>query len=191
MDLRILNTTDRIRESLLANMKEKPFRLITNNDIINKAGISPRTFYRYSKDKNDLLNAINQNISNELTDKLKRISDHLQSTDDLNSIINELMITVLHYIYANKKLVSLLLSQNGEISFWYSLRQAISCSLKTVLNHDSVQHYLNNSQNILIFDTFIDNKLLFIINWLNFTDTVSIQDAEKMLQKDGFIIEKD
>ena len=175
MDLRILNTTDRIRESLLANMKEKPFRLITNNDIINKAGISPRTFYRYY----------------ELTDKLKRISDHLQSTDDLNSIINELMITVLHYIYANKKLVSLLLSQNGEISFWYSLRQAISCSLKTVLNHDSVQHYLNNSQNILIFDTFIDNKLLFIINWLNFTDTVSIQDAEKMLQKDGFIIEKD
>lgn len=60
-----------------------------------------------------------------------------------------------------------------------------------MLNHDSVQHYLNNSQNILIFDTFIDNKLLFIINWLNFTDTVSIQDAEKMLQKDGFIIEKD
>lgn len=63
MDLRILNTTDQIKESLLINIQEKPFRLITNNDIINQAGISPRTFYRCYKDKNDLLNTITQSLN--------------------------------------------------------------------------------------------------------------------------------
>lgn len=63
MDLRILNTTDQIKESLLINIQEKPFRLITNNDIINQAGISPCTFYRYYKDKNDLLNTITQSLN--------------------------------------------------------------------------------------------------------------------------------
>lgn len=191
VDLRILNTTDQIKKSLLINIQEKPFRLITNNDIINQAGISPRTFYRYYKDKNDLLNTITQSLNKELSAQLKTACSHLENVDDLTNVTSKLLIVVLHYIYANKKLIAALLSPNGEISFGYSLRKIINDNLKETLSQGAFQDYLKSSKNTLIFNAFIDGKLIFIINWLNYTDTVSIQDAEKILQKDALIIEKE
>ena len=184
-------TTEQIKESLLINIQEKPFRLITNNDIINQAGISPRTFYRYYKDKNDLLNTITQSLNKELSAQLKTACSHLENVDDLTNVTSKLLIVVLHYIYANKKLIAALLSPNGEISFGYSLRKIINDNLKETLSQGAFQDYLKSSKNTLTFNAFIGGKLIFIINWLNYTDTVSIQDAEKILQKDALIIEKE
>lgn len=55
MDIRQYSTNNRIIAGLIACMNEKPFRTLTNKAIIDKAEVSPRTFYRYYKDKNELL----------------------------------------------------------------------------------------------------------------------------------------
>jgi len=47
-------------------MKAIPFRKLTNRDIIKNPHVSSRTFYRYFKDENDLLDKVKDNLIYEL-----------------------------------------------------------------------------------------------------------------------------
>lgn len=53
-------------------MKAIPFRKLTNRDIIKNPHVSSRTFYRYFKDENDLLEKVKDNLIYELMFFLKR-----------------------------------------------------------------------------------------------------------------------
>lgn len=58
MDLRQYNTINRIIGGLIDCLHTKPFRELTNKEIIMEAEISSRTFYRYYVDKNELLDRL-------------------------------------------------------------------------------------------------------------------------------------
>lgn len=72
-----------------------------------------------------MLNTITQSLNKELSAQLKTACSHLENVDDLTNVTSKLLIVVLHYIYANKKLIAALLSPNGEISFGYSLKKLL------------------------------------------------------------------
>ncbi len=53
-------------------MKAIPFRKLTNRDIIKNPHVISRTFYRYFKDENDLLEKVKDNLIYELMFFLKK-----------------------------------------------------------------------------------------------------------------------
>lgn len=182
MDLRILSTIERIKEGLFECIKDKPFRLITNNDIIKKAEISSRTFYRYYKDKNDLLDKIEDGIISELNKKLASVNFDAKQSLDLRNITTDIMVAVLQFSNDNMTALKILLSENGDLSFWYKYKHAINDKFEETIKANFGKDYFASARNKLVFDSFIGSKIVFIIDWLNCTDTVSIQDAKKMLE---------
>lgn len=73
MDIRINSTLEQIQYGLFETMKAIPFRKLTNRDIIKNSHVSSRTFYRYFKDKNDLLEKVEDNLISDLMIFLKKI----------------------------------------------------------------------------------------------------------------------
>src|SRR3954453_10688907 len=54
MDCRALRTRDALGDALVDLMHERPFRRITVQDVLDRAGVSRSTFYTHYRDKNDL-----------------------------------------------------------------------------------------------------------------------------------------
>jgi len=54
-DARIRRTRDALGDALVALMQEKPFEMITVQDVLDRAHVSRSTFYSHYSDKDDLL----------------------------------------------------------------------------------------------------------------------------------------
>ncbi|HZU22945.1 MAG TPA: TetR/AcrR family transcriptional regulator [Terriglobales bacterium] len=54
-DARVLRTRDRLGDALIALLKERPFRSITVQQVLERAGVGRATFYTHYRNKNDLL----------------------------------------------------------------------------------------------------------------------------------------
>ncbi|MBU5426283.1 TetR/AcrR family transcriptional regulator [Tissierella pigra] len=58
-------TKDWVVEAILKLLEKKEYRDITISQIVNKADIGRRTFYRYFKSKDDIFNYIGLNLAND------------------------------------------------------------------------------------------------------------------------------
>src|SRR3954469_18232805 len=54
MDRRALRTRDALGDALVELMHERPFRRITVQEVLDRAGVGRSTFYTHYKDKDDL-----------------------------------------------------------------------------------------------------------------------------------------
>lgn len=181
MDFRILSTIERIKKGLFDNLKNKPFRLITNSDIINKAEISSRTFYRYFKDKNDLLDKVEEELIDELKSNIANEGSQSKEQKDITTITNQILQSLLRYCYDHKDEITILLSKNGDIGFWVKIKQTIEEEAVSQLKQILGDKYFATSMDKLKFNAFVDSKIASTIDWLDYIDTISIQDAYKLI----------
>jgi AcrR family transcriptional regulator len=54
MDARVRRTRDALGDALIALMQEKPFDMITVQEVLDRAGVGRSTFYMHYRDKDDL-----------------------------------------------------------------------------------------------------------------------------------------
>lgn len=54
MDARVRRTRDALGDALIALMQEKPFDMITVQEVLDRAGVGRSTFYTHYRDKDDL-----------------------------------------------------------------------------------------------------------------------------------------
>lgn len=126
IDLRISRTHKMIKEAFFELMDSIGFEKITVQNLTTKAMISRTTFYLHYKDKYDLLDQ----IENEVLDGLKNIATPLP-IDELatNGLSSEkslaILLRIYEYIRENKEFFRLIMSENGDPSFYYKLNETM------------------------------------------------------------------
>lgn len=178
MDLRQRNTYDQIIKGLITCMKEKPFRELTNADIISAYGISPRTFYRYFSDKNALLNDLEKELIGELKAALREDRqsltnlDHDPTTEEIFTLADPAFKNTMAYARRNKDIGQALLSKNGDILFAREIEEISEKEFKIRAK------YLSGNKNLDIKDSlfikiYVSQIIMLIESWLFYSDQIS------------------
>ena len=150
------------------------------------AEVSLRTFYRYYKDKNALLD----HMEDKIIDKLKQALDHdctneinrEQKIDDqVKEIRSVIMNDVLQFAIYHCESTRILLSANGDLALWERIKQVVEEKFKDSFEIIFEGNFVVNNYIQLQLNSYVDSKLVFILNWLDFTDTISVKEAKKLL----------
>ena len=80
-DIRVQNTKNNLIAALLSCLEDESFHKLKVKDIIDKAGVSTRTFYQYYSDVNDLLRDTEDSF---ITEYLKNVEKDRDSLGDLD-----------------------------------------------------------------------------------------------------------
>ncbi|HEY4678588.1 MAG TPA: TetR/AcrR family transcriptional regulator [Candidatus Angelobacter sp.] len=75
MDRRALRTRDALGDALVELMHERPFRRITVQDVLDRAGVGRSTFYTHYRDKDDL-------FLSDVEDFWEMVSSMLERSDE-------------------------------------------------------------------------------------------------------------
>lgn len=150
------------------------------------AEVSLRTFYRYYKDKNALLD----HMEDKIIDQLKQALDHdytneinrEQKIDDqVKEIRSVIMNDVLQFAINHRESTRILLSANGDLALWERIKQVVEEKFKDSFEIIFEGNFVVNNYIQLQLNSYVDSKLVFILNWLDFTDTISVKEAKKLL----------
>lgn len=181
MDIRINSTLEQIHYGLFETMEKVPFRRITNRDIIKNSHVSSRTFYRYFKDKNELLEKVEDELISDLIKFLKKdrrlLEREAKESQAFSSAANCYSHT-LTYCAKRRKEILLLLSQNGDIGFLIKIKNLGRKELEK--RCELTNRKLNNQ---FYLDNVVDKNLNVVINWLIYYDNLSKNSISKLLSE--------
>lgn len=128
IDLRISRTHKMIKKAFFELMDSIGFEKITVQALTQKAMISRTTFYLHYQDKYDLLDK----IENEILDGLKNISVDLPVEEIVKNGLSTGRIFLLNlykYVKENKDFFRLIMSENGDPSFYFKLHETMKNNL--------------------------------------------------------------
>ena len=125
-DARIIKSKTIIQKVFLELLEEKGFQKISVSEIIQRAGINRSTFYAHYNDKFDLMNS----IENELFLQFHQIaeqapSDYLSSNQTDSIPVSSHILRVLSFFTDNNRIITLLMSENGDPAFIGKLQNYI------------------------------------------------------------------
>ncbi|WP_153930002.1 TetR/AcrR family transcriptional regulator [uncultured Limosilactobacillus sp.] len=124
MDIRKINTLNRIKEGFITVLDTKKLSECTTNDIVNSAEVSKKTFYNYYQNKHDLLREIENDLLSGLRQALQADREELKNVGhlpDANEIIDLASVAfnqTLAFCNENKHFLSNLLSSNRDMQFY-------------------------------------------------------------------------
>lgn len=188
MDFRLYNTRVRIVAGMLACMKEKPFRELKDKDIIAKAQVSPRTFYHYYKDRNDLLDLLEKHMLEGLQEAMARDFEAVKALhgapdrEDVYELADPAFKHVLEFCEENKEAAQVLLSDNGDIRFERKVKELSIAEFKKGAK------YLTGNPDFEIDDpVFLESyvtKIFSLIEyWLMMSDIVAPRKIREYIGK--------
>ncbi len=111
-DRRVLYTKMFLKESLLDLMKEKPIDKITPTELCRKANINRNTFYTHYYTPRDVLAEIEKDFSAQIIETLSAQA----TVEDFE--ISQMLREICTVIYRQKDFCKILLSENGDASFF-------------------------------------------------------------------------
>lgn len=107
--------------------------------LCDKSGMSRASFYKYFRDKYDLL----ETVENKLLDDMVSLNKDLVNTDFSAYKRGEpfpILYEVICYIDANRHLIKPLLSGRGDAQFQYRWKKLICHSIRQKFSHDAVRY---------------------------------------------------
>ena len=182
-DPRVIKTLRRIDDALLENLDKYQFQKITVEMICSSAKINRSTFYKYYKDKSDLLDSF-----------LKRILDEFSNITSATGFILATPYTVsekdyikhfretIDYIY-DHRFVYRILWHAGIGRAIYQEMEDIICSniLKTIQNNSSVPPEISPYHE-LYARLFASNFMTLMRWWLKNEPSISRSDVESVME---------
>lgn len=184
MDLRIYDTKNRIANALFACMKEKPLKDIFNQDVIKKAQISSRTFYRYYSDKYAVLEEFEQEFINGLTKALEKDReslsslDHIPTKEEIYRLADSAFQHTLEFCIPYMRYGKILLSRNGDINFIWLIRDTAEAEFEKRKKF----LYGNNTEADSFIDKLYVGELISTIEtWLLYSDDFSPKQIRTLL----------
>lgn len=189
MDVRVYGTKNRIINGLFQCIKEKPFNSVLNRDIISKAEISSRTFYRHYSDKNQVICEFEDKFADGLTEAFAKDRKalaklgHNPSKADVYEVANTAFHHTMIFCDEYKKEGKLLLSPNGDIRFSWLIRRTSEKEFFIRAKYIYGDHTIpkNNPHHTMIQKIYVGSIVSAIETWLTYSDEVPQQDARKIL----------
>lgn len=127
MDIRIVNTKNRIQGGLISVLGKKPLYEVKDKEIIEAAQISAASYYKYYSDKSavlkDLENALIQEYKKALCDDSKSwlTLNHGPNKKEVASRIKSSIDELITYFFTRQDIILTLISKNGDPAFKYNL----------------------------------------------------------------------
>ena len=103
-------TNQLIQESCMQILKEKSFESITVGDITKKAEINRGTFYLHYKDKFDLLDKIEQQLFEDLGNRIDELQTNYSATDTFEKGQEQLAAALFRSIKMHSPMLKILLN---------------------------------------------------------------------------------
>ena len=194
VDIRYYNTQLRIQHALIECIKEKPFSILKNKDIIEKAEVSSRTFYQHFSDKNDVLVKTESFLLNGLQEALeddRKILENLKkipSPEEINDLAEESFRYTIDYCNKWKNEARILLSDNGDLHFLESIRKISENELMRRFKYlfpDEYRHQktFDGIPAELMLKIYVGGIINTIIFWIRNDDVMSPKEVRQIIGK--------
>jgi len=161
-DLRAVKTEENLRTALISLLNEKELKKISVKDICDKAKCSRNAFYFHYQYKEDLYDAIIDNVSNIIVESLIPVVPTENMIDNMTFYAySEKLIDGFYSISDNLK--SLLINDNGELEKKITLicYNKISSNILTFYN-------VNDSQKVHLISNYVASSLVgFMLNLIS------------------------
>lgn len=126
-DLRVIRTKEAIRNAFTELIEEKGFEAITVKDIAKKAKINRGTFYFHYDDKYDLMEKLQTEVMEEMSNIFKKnfsklISELNAEKKNQPSSPLSAVVLLLNFFYENRRFMKAILGPKGDIHFQTKLK---------------------------------------------------------------------
>lgn len=134
-DRRAVRTRRMIRNALSELIEEKGYNNISVTDLTARADINRGTFYLHYTDKYDLLEQVENEVIQELDEKVNStgcldvLSPEFINNLDSADITMPFMINIFEYLKENSKFVKAILGPKGDPRFHIKLKNLIKSNL--------------------------------------------------------------
>lgn len=177
-DNRVRITKLLIRSAFLQLLKEKPLPAITVRELCQSAGINRGTFYTHYRDLYDLMQQIEEEMTQEFQMKMTPL---LQGNENVNLI--DMITEIFSLIQNNAELCLITLSPNGDKHFLYRL---VAIGKQACIRTYQFHNPSCNLQEMDYFYTFISSGCIAILEqWLKEGMQVPVEELARMVK--GFI----
>lgn len=119
-DRRVTRSKQLLKKSLIDLMKKKPMSEITVKEITALAEVNRGTFYSHYQDIYDMV----EKIENEIFEELDKVIIY-RGSEDINTRLQRIYRELFTYLAENAEMCTVLLGENGNISFLKRLKTVI------------------------------------------------------------------
>lgn len=184
-DRRTIQTKAQITDALIQLIHEKGFNNLNVTDLTRAAGIGRGTFYIHYLDKFDLLNKIEAQLMDEIQQVLNNvIPEELSVHSNADSEVpSELLIKTLDYFYQNSKLLSALLSPDGDPYLIDKIKEMFRNLIKESFHASSDDIEFNpNIPKDYIMEIILDRLMSIVVYWMSKEDLESPEEIAKIIK---------
>lgn len=184
-DRRTIQTKAQITDALIQLIHEKGFNNLNVTDLTRAAGIGRGTFYIHYLDKFDLLNKIEAQLMDEIQQVLNNvIPEELSVHSNADSEVpSELLIKTLDYFYQNSKLLSALLSPDGDPYLIDKIKDMFRNLIKESFHASSDDIEFNpNIPRDYIMEIILDRLMSIVVYWMSKEDLESPEEIAKIIK---------
>jgi AcrR family transcriptional regulator len=182
-----------IREALSELIMEHGYNNISITDLTAKADINRGTFYLHYTDKHDLLEQVENEVINEISDRARNVNyEDMQNMDSAANIdfINKpmpFMIIVFEYIKENSKFMKAILCPKGDPRFYDKLKNLLETNLfgKNLINAVRKENMMIPEEYFLSY--ILSAHLGVIQKWLDNDMKESPEEMALILSKMFFL----
>ncbi|AZN76229.1 regulator [Lactobacillus acidophilus] len=195
MDIRIVNTKNRVQSGLIVAINSMPLYKIKDKDIIQKAQVSSSSYYKYYSDKSEVLRDLENSLFSEFRIALSMDSknwgtvNHAPSKKDISRLIDSNINELINYFNKHKDMLQSLISENGDPGF---KNQIIDVTTNTVKKLIIYYFHLYNQEYILKKDklklTLLARRYALsflgpLFAWLEYTDEMTLKETKKLMKQ--------
>ena len=155
-------TKQLIQASFMQILEDKSFESITVGDITKKAQINRGTFYLHYKDKFDLLDNIEQQLFEDIGNRIDELQTNYSATDTFEKGQEQLAAALFRSIKMHSPMLKILLNNHGRAGFHIRFRDAFSEKVRVNLEKN-ISFYANLNVPMDYFLSFITSAFLGLI----------------------------
>lgn len=136
-DLRVVKTLRQIDRALLVNISQNPFQKVTVDMICEQAMINRSTFYKYYRDKYDLLDKFLSATLESFSQKLRTDFVLADPAEVGDTIYTNIFHEVVAFLYKERKKYLILWDADIERNIYEEMVQIIRDNILNMLNTSS------------------------------------------------------
>lgn len=175
-------TREKLKKSLIRLSMENGYHVITVGEICDDAGVYRSTFYRYYKNKEELLTDIENSYIEDTRNITREISDfHRLNPTDNYSEYRKTLEKDLEYHDSHRDMSLFLLSSMGDLRFSRKMEASIGKSYKARLRENLRDNPPLRDENYLV-SFFAAGFVSTICRWLKDHDITSAETADFLIR---------
>lgn len=172
---RVLDTKEKIREAFFKLYEEKKIERISIKEITEIAQLNRGTFYVYYKDIYDLLEKTEDELIEELMEKVKKIMTSILRDEAIDPFLPP-----LEFYQRYSMFLRVLLGAHGDPNFIFKIKAIIKKVLKEVLQKEKIPQF----EHLEYVMEYISSAQIGIISyWLHNDMEVPISEMGEMIKQ--------